>query len=176
MKIDLETGCWLWTGNYIKDGYGHLKVDGRNRSAHTLSYEAFVGPVPDGLELDHTCKRRLCFSPLHLEPVTHRVNVLRGGGPAAVNARKTHCDAGHDYSDPDVLGRNGNQRYCKVCNRERRMESLARLSSRTECTNGHDLTDPANQGTSNGHMVCRVCVRDRNRAYRERKRAGAPAS
>lgn len=72
-----ETPCWLWrhAGGV---GYGTARVGGRTVNAHRLAYEAFVGPVPEGLELDHLCRVRRCVNPNHLEPVTRSENMRRG--------------------------------------------------------------------------------------------------
>jgi HNH endonuclease len=108
-----ETGCLLWTGCvHKKTGYGHIKVEGRNRCAHIVVYEEEVGPVPEGLELDHTCKNRACVEIDHLEPVTSKVNCHRSDSPAALNARKTHCDNGHL-----LMESNGRRRRCLECER-----------------------------------------------------------
>lgn len=78
------TGCWLWTAAVDKDGYGLFYVGGgRNMlGAHRVAYMHFVGPIPDGEELDHVaekgCRFRNCVNPAHLEPVSHLVNVGRG--------------------------------------------------------------------------------------------------
>ena len=64
--------CWLWTGETATNGYGRANIDGRNQPAHRVAYEWLVGPVPDGLELDHLCAVRNCVNPVHLEPVTHQ--------------------------------------------------------------------------------------------------------
>lgn len=70
-------GCWLWTGPLYSNGYGEFNFDGRNRRAHRFAYDRLVGPIPDGLELDHLCRVRRCVNPAHLEPVTHEENVRR---------------------------------------------------------------------------------------------------
>jgi hypothetical protein len=69
--------CWLWTGAHVSSGYGNLKVASVNRPAHVWVWENLVGPVPDGLELDHLCRVRACVNPDHLEPVTRAVNLRR---------------------------------------------------------------------------------------------------
>jgi hypothetical protein len=81
-----SNACWLWTGTIDKDGYGR----GGAKQAHRLSYEFFVGQIPDGLQIDHTChdptvcrggswcSHRSCVNPAHLEPVTHGENTRRG--------------------------------------------------------------------------------------------------
>lgn len=83
-------------------------------------YERLVGRVPKGLILDHTCNNRACFNPAHLEPVTFKVNVLRGTGPTAINARKTACNNGHPYVEGSFRYEQGNiGRRCLICQRER---------------------------------------------------------
>lgn len=77
--VEPELGeCWVWCARLNRNGYGRLSVGGRELMAHRLSYEAHVGPIPDGLLLDHLCRVRQCVNPAHLEPVTHQVNTLRG--------------------------------------------------------------------------------------------------
>lgn len=111
-------GCWSWTGRRHTGGYGQIKVFGRLVLAHRLAYEAWVGPIPDGFDVDHTCLNRLCINPAHLEAVTRQENVLRGRGPTAVNARKTHCLRGHPLSGSNLYVYNG-RRQCKECQRQR---------------------------------------------------------
>jgi len=71
-------GCWIWTGAVEGKGYGAPSINGVKRPAHRLAYEDLVGPVPEGLHLDHLCRVRRCVNPAHLEPVTSRENTLRG--------------------------------------------------------------------------------------------------
>ena len=117
------SGCWLWTGALTRGGYGQIGVwfGGvmRPRRAHRVAYECYIGPIPDGLELDHLCRVRTCVNPRHLEPVTHAVNVARGG-----HALKTHAPCGHPYTKVQ----NGTRR-CIPCrnkwHRERRQHADA---------------------------------------------------
>jgi hypothetical protein len=90
--------CWYWIASADTSGYGHIRLDGKLVKAHRASYEHFVGPIGEGLQLDHLCRKPACVNPKHLEPVTERENVLRGVGPGALNARKTHCLRGHEYT------------------------------------------------------------------------------
>ena len=118
-RMDQSAGffeCWPWTGRIADNGYGKLRTYGKSRSeviergAHRLVYQEFVGPIPEGLQLDHLCRNRECVNPAHLEVVTQRDNILRGSSPSAINARKTQCKRGHSL-DPD--------RACRICQRIR---------------------------------------------------------
>ena len=110
--------CWLWTKSLSKSGYGVMGIGSKNFRAHRLSYELYVGPIPDGLELDHLCSVRNCVNPAHLEAVTHRENVLRGNAPSAKNSRKTHCLRGHEFTAENTIAiKTG--RACRACDRER---------------------------------------------------------
>jgi hypothetical protein len=111
-----DHGCIVWT-RATTLGYGRIKVDGTLQMAHRVAYELFYGEVPAGLHLDHVCRNRACVNPLHLEPVSRRTNILRGVGPTAVNARKTHCVNGHDLSN--AYRRAAGNRDCRVCANER---------------------------------------------------------
>lgn len=71
-------GCWLFQGATIRTGYAQLGIGGRLHYVHRLSYETFVGPIPEGMQIDHLCRRRSCFNPAHLEPVTCGENIRRG--------------------------------------------------------------------------------------------------
>src|SRR6266576_3456485 len=87
--------CWPWQANRGR-GYGNVWIAGRMYRAHRVAYELLIGPIPEGLTLDHLCRNRGCVNPAHLEPVTSRENTLRGEGISANNARKTHCKHGHE--------------------------------------------------------------------------------
>jgi len=69
-------GCWEWIGGISKAGYGQMS-DGGSNLAHRFAYELLVGPIPDGLQIDHLCNVRNCVNPAHLEPVTGLENMRR---------------------------------------------------------------------------------------------------
>ena len=117
--FDLISGCWLWVGHVSVMGYA--RYGSRKRYAHRLIYEALVGPIPAGMELDHLCRAHRCVNPSHLEVVTHRENILRGRGPAAAHARKTECVNGHPFDAANTYswGPEGRYRSCRTCDRER---------------------------------------------------------
>lgn len=81
------TPCWVSDMDLDDDGYSRIWTDHRPRFAHRVTYEHYVGPVPEGLELDHLCRVRNCVNPAHLEPVTHLLNVRRGArhSPASLS-------------------------------------------------------------------------------------------
>jgi hypothetical protein len=108
-------GCWTLAGRSY-NGYRHVKIDGKSAIAHRAVYTLIVGPIPDGLQLDHLCRNRACVNPAHLEPVTARQNTLRSAAPSAVNAAKTECIKGHPFDDANtILRRGGQARACREC-------------------------------------------------------------
>lgn len=114
--------CLVWTGAKTLDGYGTFGSShrgGPSRYAHRIVWEALHGPVPAGLELDHLCRNPACVDADHLEPVTHRENVLRGAGLAAENSQRTHCPRGHEYTPENTERDRYNSRYCRECRRIR---------------------------------------------------------
>ncbi len=119
--------CWLWTTPRVADGYGEFQVNRQKVLAHRFSYTLLIGPIPEGLELDHLCRVRHCVRPSHLEPVTHRVNLLRGDTMPIRNAAKTHCPAGHEYSMENTYIRTDGRRYCRTCHQERRKSRRPRI-------------------------------------------------
>ncbi|WND36947.1 HNH endonuclease signature motif containing protein [Streptomyces sp. BB1-1-1] len=118
--------CHLWTGGTVDDRagqfgehYGKFWHAGRMVRAHRYAYEQANGPIPDGLEVDHKCRRRDCVNERHLEAVDHRTNTLRSTGPTAANARKTHCPAGHAYDAANTYRGSDGGRKCRACKRAR---------------------------------------------------------
>lgn len=126
--------CWLMQGGICKDGYARLTDQGRKVAAHRAMYEHFIGPVPEGLELDHVCHsrdlscsggdqcvHRACVNPSHLEPVTKQVNAQR-----SVRGRRTHCVAGHEFTPENTrIGADG-RRVCRACVRRNQRNYKAR--------------------------------------------------
>lgn len=111
--------CWGWSSTVTTKGYAMIWDPDRanNRPAHRLMYEHFIGPVPEGLQLDHLCRNRSCVNPYHLEPVTARENVLRGTGPTAINAARTQCKNGHEFTPENTYLRRSGGRSCIECGR-----------------------------------------------------------
>lgn len=116
-KVRKTDHCWEWVGTRHGEGYGYIGFGGRagrNYLAHRVAYELLVGPIPDGLGLDHLCRNRPCVRPEHLEPVTDKVNILRGVGPSAQHAKATHCPRGHEYT-PENTYPHPRGRDCLTC-------------------------------------------------------------
>ena len=125
-KVDRDgpNGCWSWLGARDQKGYGQIQRGGRGGGrvrAHQVAYELVVGPVPDGLQLDHLCRNPNCVNPAHLEPVTGRENVLRGRTIVAAKAAQTHCHRGHELTEANIYRppKRPNSRHCRQCIRER---------------------------------------------------------
>jgi hypothetical protein len=126
-RVRYDGDCWVWTGSKnARSGYGVIKVGGRSGKllyVHRVSYETFIGPIPEGLHIDHVqergCRFRLCINPAHLEAVTQAENNRRMDfDRGAVNRSKTHCPAGHEYAGENLYTNPQGKRMCRTCLRE----------------------------------------------------------
>jgi hypothetical protein len=145
VKVDAN-GCWRWTKCKKSNGYGATCIAGKMRYVHRVAYEAWIGPIPDGMQIDHLCRVRDCCNPDHLEAVTQGVNLLRGESPPADNAIKTRCPRDHPYDevntwrDPET-----GWRRCRECNR---INGRTRWAAKSKGTAGGNRTgNPARPGT-----------------------------
>lgn len=112
-RVAKSDTCWLWTGPLTELGYARVTINGHRTYAHRHAYQLLVGPIPEGLELDHVCRNRACVNPAHLEPVTHQENAARG----LMGRLKTHCPQGHALV-PGNLAKD-RHRKCLTCKRDR---------------------------------------------------------
>lgn len=117
--------CHIWCGTlHQTGGYPRVRHNGKIRRTHRLAFEAWKGPIPHGLEIDHVCRQRTCVNPDHLEAVTKAVNLERADNNRRIVAMniwrdRTHCAYGHPFSGANLgLHKNG-VRYCKTCRAER---------------------------------------------------------
>ena len=129
--VDKTNGCWDWIENKDSNGYGRLF----GTSSHRLSYEAHIGPIFKGMDIDHLCRNRGCCNPEHLEPVTRQENLRRGIGielqKAKAEKRKT-CSKGHELTPENTYIRpSDGVRQCRTCranqdkeNREAKKEAI----------------------------------------------------
>lgn len=131
-KVDKAgpNGCWTWTAACNENGYGQFNLStaepiraGARTSrvmAYRYAYELLIGPIPGKMQIDHLCRNRGCVNPEHLEPVTARVNVLRGDTFVAAQAAQTHCLRGHEFTPENTwTARGTRKRNCRTCHRER---------------------------------------------------------
>lgn len=114
--VEQDGDCWLWTGQSTH-GYGTFALGNRRLRSHRWIYEQMRAEIPAGLHLDHLCRRPLCVNPWHLEPVTNRINVLRGASPLALQAAQTHCKHGHEFTSENTYVDPRGHRNCRTCAR-----------------------------------------------------------
>lgn len=123
--------CWIWTAYRDHRGYGHgttVPAPGRGHRTHWSHRTAYLivhGIIPAGLDLDHLCRNPSCVNPTHLEPVTRRVNLLRGVGSPALCAARDTCANGHPYTPENTRLYRGYRR-CITCEREWNRQGTAR--------------------------------------------------
>lgn len=120
------SGCWEWTGATNGVGYGMVFVRGQRYYTHRLLYSRCVAPIPTGLVIDHLCRNTLCCNPEHLEPVTHRENIMR----SPLMGAKTHCKWGHVFTPENTAITGAGARQCKACVRRRNHEGWERRQCR----------------------------------------------
>lgn len=140
----LNNDCWEWRGALDIDGYGIFRLYKKNHRAHRASYMLFneIELLDSKMHMDHLCRYRSCVNPDHLELVTPRENTLRGlDAKAAINARKTHCDKGHEFTKENT--------YCYV--RKTPKRNSGKISGRPE-------------------RMCRCCQRNKKKARFEKAR------
>lgn len=135
-------GCWIWCGSLLlHGGYGQFNNGRTMVLAHRWAYEHFVGPIPDGLDLDHLCRVRSCVNPEHLEPVTRSENLRRGYAARGV---KSHCAQGHPFDEVNTFPRHDGGRGCRICrnNASRASKAKARADKSTTQPNPERTPTP----------------------------------
>lgn len=182
--------CWPWPGSTTEDGYGTAWDRPRMRPAHRVVYQRLIGPIPDGMTLDHmchdsnvcregrACPHRRCVNPAHLQPAAHIDNARRS------LAGRATCGRGHAQTPENIYRRDG-RTWCRLC-----LKARAKAKNRTDraaqglrvhadddhCINGHRFT-PENtyRHPRTGYRECYTCRRDNYRRYYARKKAGSKA-
>jgi HNH endonuclease len=160
---DKSGDCWIWLGSKTDGGYGTIGIAGKNKLVHRVNYERFVGPIPEGLCIDHLCRVRACCNPAHLEAVTYRENNLRGMAPTFVAHRAGTCTSGHEMTpENSYVRKNDGKRVCRTC-MHRRYERMRdtdwqSTDSSPTCKRGHDRSEYGKR-TSYGAWSCIECKR-----------------
>lgn len=184
-KVDIVSGgCWLWNGNRYRNGYGQFRLSQPRRCmvlAHRFAYEQFVGPIPEGKELDHLCRVRHCVRPDHLEPVTRSENLLRS---PLIGRTRNHdtCKNGHIWT-PETTYIYRGHRSCRICRRawakpyqkalrtkRRGGVSANHNPDKTHCPQGHPYAgENLYIVPTTGGRRCLICFRaTKHRAYLKR--------
>lgn len=114
-RIVTATGCWEYSGWHKPGDYKRMTLDYGTVAVHIVAYQLLVGPVPNGLELDHLCFNKACWNPTHLEPVTRSEN-LRRAFAHKPRPKPTHCQKSHELTPANIWvePRNG-KRHCRIC-------------------------------------------------------------
>jgi hypothetical protein len=165
------SGCLIWTAGTGGNGYGRFAHGGRQVQAHRFAYTTLVGPIPDGLVVDHLCRNRACVAPDHLEPVTNRENLLRGVGPSAVAAAKTHCDKGHPFDEANTWTDKRGKRRCRTCDHSAQV--ARRESKRDEVNAWKRAWYAANRESVRAQQNASYAANREARAAAERVRSAA---
>lgn len=151
--------CWLWRLTTDRKGYVRWRLPSQfargkgTLALHRVSYEQFVGPIPDGLVIDHLCRNRACLNPQHLEPVTALENARRGVGNQWANV--TECKHGHPLNDENTVIRPDGRRRCLTCRRARVREyqERAKVAAGKLCSVCEALLNPTNVSGFCSHCV-----------------------
>ena len=162
-KVTKTETCWLWTRAKTSAGYGQFRLDGQAQYAHRLAYQWLIGPIPEGLQIDHLCRVPACVNPAHLEPVTSGENSRRGVVREVLKAlrqAKTHCPQGHAYDEKNTRWCPNGGRACRACARERAWRKRESHRSETHCRRGHLYTAENTHIRPDGRRRCRTCARD----------------
>lgn len=126
-KVNADGACWEWDGYRDEGGYGRFRWHRRqNGYAHRLAWESLVGPIPEGMALDHLCRHRCCVNPDHLEVVTPQENARRSN---ALSMRKC-CAKGHEFTPANTMFTPRGRRYCRTCKQDSNARYRAQQSER----------------------------------------------
>lgn len=165
-----DNGCWICT-LCPKMRYPSIKHNTERLSVHRFAYELFVGPIPEGFDVHHSCEHQRCCNPDHLEALSELDHYR-------LHKVKTHCKHGHAFTPENTYfwrGRPGHQ-MCKQCMRDNLRASRARKPKRpdprtlrTHCKHGHEFT-LENTYRYHGHRACKECMRRLKKEHRSKQK------
>ena len=117
-KIDASGDCWVWTGSRGSHGYGQVSIGNRPALAHRVVWGLLVGPIPNGMQVDHLCRVRHCVNPDHLQIVTQAENIRRGASKAMIASLSRRCKRGHSLAAmPATWNATDRKSWCPTCSR-----------------------------------------------------------
>jgi hypothetical protein len=180
-SVNKTASCWLWTGHIASNDYGIISIRGTRFYAHRWSYEYHVGPIPEGMHVDHLCMVKACVNPAHLEAVTPAENTRRASkvlGPWATGL----CQRGHDITNPSNVYRrpDGGGSNCAACSRlrghrrtegkqvRRAVKPTVRIRLCAIC--GDPVTDQMSPRSQTCSLRCRHLLRSQKATAREERR------
>lgn len=140
-------GCWIWTAQIDRYGYGQTSVKRKKTRAHRATYELYRGAIPAGLQIDHLCRVRACCNPDHLEAVTCKENIRRS------SRIKPHCPQGHPYSGDNLILSKEGYRSCRVCARMFSRTYMAQQRASLRASGLSSRKKPLNARTAKGRAM-----------------------
>lgn len=115
-KTRQEGECLVWTGSVNHNGYPETSIYYKRVRIHKWYYETFIGNIPEGYDIDHTCGNRRCLAQEHLEPVTRKENLRRARVRKYGSDLTTHCPRGHKMTEDNTYIQPSNgTRKCRTC-------------------------------------------------------------
>lgn len=176
VRINPVTGCWEWHGTRHPQGHGMTTIDGKPWYVHRLTYSVFIGPIPKGKHLHHTCHNQPCCNPEHVTPLTPGEHATESHAVGGRQSAKEACPQDHPYSPENTRTERradgGLARRCLTCEADRALRrrtmpvgtSTRELGRAGVCSQGHDLTNAYVK--PNGSRSCRECAARRAREAR----------
>lgn len=115
-----RNGCLEWMGWRTAVGYGSTSFRCKPHATHRLMYLAAIGPIPDGMQVLHSCDNPPCMNPRHLSLGSGQENMQQSVERGRhFEAMKTHCDRGHELAGENLYVCRDKRRHCKTCSRAR---------------------------------------------------------
>jgi len=135
----VDSGCWEWQGWVNRNGYCHITLKRKGILAHRFIFMYYYNNIDSKMTIHHKCYNRKCVNPIHLEQMSYRENILHGNTMASINAQKTHCPQGHEYTSDNTYINSRNSRVCKICERRRVKNNYDKLKKQVPTPNSSEI-------------------------------------